>query len=210
MRAKKPRDDDPPGHAPAELPVEPQRGESSLADQQTGEHSQRNDYTERMDGDRPDLHRRLLEVWDHGVILTRMPNHRTAAWRFRLPAEFGHREVTEEVAALVARSGVRDGLVVVSLTGSTGAITTIEYEPGALADLRRALDQIAPANDDYEHNARWGDGNGFSHVRSALLKTSIAIPIVDGKPALGEWQQIVVINLDNRAREREVIAVICG
>lgn len=139
-----------------------------------------------------------------------MTNDRSATWRFRLPAEFGHRDVTEEVSELVARSGVRTGIAIVSLTGSTGAITTIEYEPGALADLRRALDQLAPANDDYAHNARWGDGNGFSHVRSALLKTSIAIPIVDGRLALGEWQQIVVINLDNRAREREVVGVISG
>ena len=139
-----------------------------------------------------------------------MANDRTATWRFRLQAEFGHRDVTDDVSALVERSGVRDGMVVISLTGSTGAITTIEYEPGALADLRRALDRLAPANEDYEHNARWGDGNGFSHVRSALLKTSIAIPIVNGKLALGTWQQVVVINLDNRAREREVVAVVCG
>jgi secondary thiamine-phosphate synthase enzyme len=139
-----------------------------------------------------------------------MTNDRTATWRFRLPAEFGHRDLTGEVSDLVARSGVRQGMVVVSLTGSTGAITTIEYEPGALADLRRALDHIAPANEDYEHNARWGDGNGFSHVRSALLKTSIAIPVLDGQLSLGTWQQIVVINLDNRAREREVVAVVCG
>lgn len=138
-----------------------------------------------------------------------MANERSATWRFRLHAEFGHRDITEDVADLVAVSAVREGMVVVSVTGSTGAITTIEYEPGALADLRRALDQLAPANDDYEHNARWGDGNGFSHVRSALLKTSVAVPIVGGKLALGEWQQIVVINLDNRAREREVVAVIC-
>ena len=96
-----------------------------------------------------------------------------------------------------------------SITGSTGAVTTIEYEPGTLADLRRALDGLAPATEDYAHNARWGDGNGFSQVRSALLKTGIAIPIVDGRLALSSWQQIVVINLDNRAREREVIAVVC-
>ena len=139
-----------------------------------------------------------------------MPAERSAAWRFRLPAEFGHRDVTEEVTELVARSGVRDGMVVVSLTGSTGAITTIEYEPGALADLRRALDRLAATDEDYEHNARWGDGNGFSHVRSALLKTSIALPIVDGELSVGTWQQIVVINLDNRERERHVVAVVCG
>src|SRR5687767_4521164 len=138
-----------------------------------------------------------------------MGHDRTATWRFRLPAEFGHRDITDDVADLAARSGIGDGMIVVSLTGSTGAITTIEYEPGALADLRRALDVLAPPNEDYEHNARWGDGNGFSHVRSALLKTSIVVPVLDGRLALGEWQQIVVINLDNRAREREVVALIC-
>lgn len=133
-----------------------------------------------------------------------------ARWRYRLGEEFGHRDITDDVVKLVTQSGVSTGVVVVNLTGSTGAITTIEYEAGALNDLRRALDQIAPANEDYAHNARYGDGNGFSHVRSALLKTSLAIPILDGKPALGTWQHVVVINLDNRAREREVVAVVVG
>ena len=118
--------------------------------------------------------------------------------------------MTAEVASLVADSGVDHGIAAVSVTGSTGAITTIEYEDGALNDLRRALDRIAATNDHYEHNARWGDGNGFSHVRSALLKTSICVPIAGGELALGTWQQIVVINLDNRAREREVVAVVLG
>ncbi len=131
-------------------------------------------------------------------------------WKVRLAAEFGHRDVTGEIVRLVAESGVNQGIAVVSLTGSTGAVTTIEYEPGALADLRRALDQLAPANEDYAHNARWGDGNGFSHVRSALLKPSLAIPVTDGELQLGTWQQIVVINLDNRPREREIVAVVVG
>jgi secondary thiamine-phosphate synthase enzyme len=135
---------------------------------------------------------------------------RVQRWNVRLEAEFGHRDVTEQVAQLVAQSGVKEGLAVVSLTGSTGAVTTIEYEPGALADLRRALDAVAPSNDDYAHNARWGDGNGFSHVRSALLKPSLAIPILDGRLHVGTWQQIVVINLDNRPREREIVAVVLG
>jgi len=135
---------------------------------------------------------------------------RSARWQFRLGAEFGHRDVTDEVEALVASSGVHEGMVVVSLTGSTGAITTIEYEEGALADLRQALDRVAPAHADYAHNERWGDGNGFSHLRSALLKTSLAVPIVDGRVALGSWQQIVVLNLDNRTRDREVVAVVVG
>ncbi len=141
-----------------------------------------------------------------------MPPHPTLSrsWSFSLPAEFGHRDVTAELEGLVGDSGIRTGVVVVQLVGSTGAITTIEYEPGVLEDLRRALDLIAPANEDYAHNARWGDGNGFSHVRSALLKTSLAIPVVDGRPVLGTWQQVVVLNLDNRSRKREVVAVVTG
>ncbi len=135
---------------------------------------------------------------------------RVRRWAVKLAAEFGHRDVTEDVAARVAESGVRCGAAIVSLTGSTGAVTTIEYEGGALADLRRALDRLAPAGDDYAHNARWGDGNGFSHIRSALLKTSLAVPVVEGRLQLGTWQQIVVINLDNRPREREVVAVVVG
>ena len=94
------------------------------------------------------------------------------------------------------------------MVGSTGAITTIEYESGALSDLRRALDAIAPVDGEYAHNARWGDGNGFSHVRSALLKTSLSIPVLEGRLALGTWQQVVAINLDNRPRDRELAAVI--
>ena len=131
-------------------------------------------------------------------------------WRYRLKAEFGCRDVTDDVSELVSASGVKEGIVVVSLTGSTGAITTIEFEPGALKDLRDALERIAPLGAHYDHNARWGDGNGFSHVRSALLKTSISVPIMDGKLTLGTWQQIVVLNLDNREREREVVAVVCA
>jgi len=127
-----------------------------------------------------------------------------------LPAEFGHRDVTEQVAGWVADAGVRTGVLVIQSVGSTGGLTTLEYEPGALADLRRAFDLLAPADGRYEHNARWGDGNGFSHIRSALLKTSLAIPIVDGRLRLGTWQQIVVINFDNRPRDREVIGVVHG
>jgi len=131
-------------------------------------------------------------------------------WTCHLAEEFGHADVTGQVEELVRESGVGDGVAVVALVGSTGAVTTIEYESGALSDLRAALDRIAPADAHYEHNARWGDGNGFSHVRSALLKTSIAIPVVDGQLQLGVWQQIVVINFDNRPRSREVVATVIG
>ncbi len=131
-------------------------------------------------------------------------------WTLRLAAEFGHADVTDEVAAVVAASGVASGLALVSLTGSTGAVTTIEYEPGALADLRRALERLAPRDAEYAHNERWGDGNGFSHVRSALLKPALALAVVDGRLALGTWQQIVVLNLDNRPRQREVVVMVTG
>jgi secondary thiamine-phosphate synthase enzyme len=131
-------------------------------------------------------------------------------FHFKLPAEFGHRDVTAEVAQLVSESGIKTGMAVVHTVGSTGAVTTIEYEQGALADLERALDVLAPLDAHYEHNARWGDGNGFSHVRSALLKTSLSIPVVDGQLTLGTWQQIVVINLDNRSRSRDLVVVVVG
>jgi secondary thiamine-phosphate synthase enzyme len=129
-------------------------------------------------------------------------------WSVHLPAEFGHADITPELERVVRDAGIRTGVLTVQMLGSTGAITTIEYESGALSDLRRALEAIAPTDGDYAHNARWGDGNGFSHVRSALLKTSLAIPVVDGELVLGTWQQVVAINLDNRDRVRELIAVL--
>ena len=127
-----------------------------------------------------------------------------------LDAEFGHRDVTGDVSGWVTESGIQTGICVVQSVGSTGAITTIEYETGALEDLHRAVEELAPARGPYEHNERWGDGNGFSHVRSALLKTSLAVPIVDGSLQLGTWQQIVVIHFDNRPRERRITAVLVG
>ncbi|HBY61051.1 MAG TPA: secondary thiamine-phosphate synthase enzyme, partial [Solibacterales bacterium] len=90
------------------------------------------------------------------------------------------------------------------------AITTIEYEPGCVADLQRALEAIAPANDNYRHNARWGDHNGYSHVRSALLGTARGYPVRAGALALGTWQQVVLIDLDDRPRRREVIVTVVG
>ena len=131
-------------------------------------------------------------------------------WSVRVAAEFGHADITPELQRLVSESSVGTGVLTVQMLGSTGAITTIEYESGALSDLRRALNALAPVDGDYAHNARWGDGNGFSHVRSALLKTSLSLPIVDGELAVGTWQQVVAINLDNRERVRELVAVLVG
>jgi secondary thiamine-phosphate synthase enzyme len=134
----------------------------------------------------------------------------TSRWTLRLAAEFGHADITPQLEKMVSESGVQTGVLTVQLLGSTGAITTIEYESGALGDLRRALETLAPVDADYAHNARWGDGNGFSHVRSALLKTSLSLPVVDGELAVGTWQQVVAINLDNRERQRELVAVLVG
>jgi secondary thiamine-phosphate synthase enzyme len=131
-------------------------------------------------------------------------------WAYELEAEFGHRDITGEVAELVTDSGIRTGTVSLGMVGSTGGITTIEYESGALHDLRRALDTLAPASGEYEHNARWGDGNGFSHIRSALLKTGLSIPVVDGRLQLGTWQQVIILNFDNRSRRREIVGVVTG
>ncbi len=117
-------------------------------------------------------------------------------------------DISEQVARIVEESGVREGVVNVSGRGSTLGITTIEYEPGAVADLARALDRIAPANRDYAHNARWGDDNGYAHLRSALIGTAKSFPVRSGAPDLGTWQQIIFCDFDSRPREREVTVTV--
>ncbi len=119
-------------------------------------------------------------------------------------------DVTAEVQAAVAESGVKEGVVVVFTPGSTAAVTTIEYEPGAVSDLVRALREIAPEQREYAHNARWGDGNGYSHLRAALLGPSVSIPVAGGKVVLGTWQQVVVLDFDNKARRRRVVMQVVG
>lgn len=139
-----------------------------------------------------------------------MPQSMERRWDYDLAAEFGHRDVTADLDTLVAASGVHTGVAVVHIVGSTGGVTTIEYESGALADLQRALEALAPSTGQYAHNARWGDGNGFSHLRSTILKTSVSIPVLEGRLALGTWQQIIVLNFDNRRRSRTVVGVVIG
>jgi secondary thiamine-phosphate synthase enzyme len=119
-------------------------------------------------------------------------------------------DISDAVTKIVKQSRVQNGLVNVFCSGSTGGITTIEYESGVINDLKKAIEKIAPSNMPYEHDKRWGDGNGFSHVRAALMKPSLTIPLVNGKLTLGTWQQIVFIDFDNRAREREVVVQIMG
>jgi secondary thiamine-phosphate synthase enzyme len=117
-------------------------------------------------------------------------------------------DITARVEQIIADSGVQSGMVLLFTPSSTSAFTTIEYESGALDDLRRALDEIAPQDGDYAHNLRWGDGNGHSHLRAALLGPSLAIPIVDGRLTLGTWQQIVFLDFDVRARQRRLVVQI--
>lgn len=119
-------------------------------------------------------------------------------------------DITPQVARIVGESQVRQGLVNVSGRGSTLGITTIEFEPGAVADFARALDRIAPSNQDYAHNARWGDDNGYAHLRSALIGTAKSFPVQDGALHLGTWQQIVLCDFDSRPRDREVTVTVAG
>ncbi len=119
-------------------------------------------------------------------------------------------DITDKVTSVLEESKVEDGLVTVFCSGSTAAITTIEYESGVINDLKKAIERIAPSNIPYEHDRRWGDGNGFSHVRAALMKPSLSIPVVKGKLVLGTWQQIVFIDFDNRGRQRSLIVQVIG
>lgn len=119
-------------------------------------------------------------------------------------------DVTPHVHGVIGRSKIENGLVTVFCSGSTGAVTTIEYESGVLKDLQRAIEKIVPSNLSYEHDRRWGDGNGFSHVRAALMKPSLTVPLVKGRLALGTWQQIVFVDFDNRKRERHLLVQVIG
>jgi secondary thiamine-phosphate synthase enzyme len=109
-------------------------------------------------------------------------------------------DITRQIADVVHASGLSDGIVTVFTPSSTSGLTTIEFESGALADLERLMDQIVPPHQDYQHNLRWGDGNGYSHVRAALVGPSLTIPFVKGRLTLGTWQQVVFLDFDNRAR----------
>ncbi len=119
-------------------------------------------------------------------------------------------DITDDVIMAVKDSGIDDGIVTVFAPGSTMAVTTLEYEPGLVFDLTQALERIAPQDITYQHNERWHDGNGHSHVRASLLGQSESFPIIDGVVALGTWQQIICIDLDNRPRSRKLIVQIVG
>ncbi|MFO7639290.1 MAG: secondary thiamine-phosphate synthase enzyme YjbQ [bacterium] len=120
------------------------------------------------------------------------------------------RDITGELLRIVAEAGVKTGVVCLGCPGSTTGITTIEFEPGAVADFQRALEQLAPQAGEYHHNDTWGDGNGFAHLRSALVGTSRCFPVREGRPELGTWQQVVFLDFDNRARRRSITVTVLG
>jgi secondary thiamine-phosphate synthase enzyme len=119
-------------------------------------------------------------------------------------------DLTDRVQEAIESSGLKHGLVTVFVGGSTAAITTIEYEPGLLQDLPAALERVAPKSAEYKHEERWHDGNGHSHVRASILGPSLVVPFRDGRLCLGTWQQIVLVELDIRARTRNIILQILG
>ena len=119
-------------------------------------------------------------------------------------------DITGEVARHVRSSGLKNGIVTLFTSSSTSALTTIEYESGVVHDLQQLFDRIVPSDMDYRHNLRWGDGNGHSHVRHALVGPSLTIPFVEGQMTLGTWQQVIFLDFDNRARSRSVVVQIMG
>ncbi len=119
-------------------------------------------------------------------------------------------DITAEVGRLLKESLVHNGLCALFVPGSTGALTTIEYESGVIEDLKRAVERMAPESIPYAHDARWGDGNGYSHVRAALIGPSLHIPVTGGMLALGTWQQVVLLDFDNRPRERRILVQFHG
>jgi secondary thiamine-phosphate synthase enzyme len=119
-------------------------------------------------------------------------------------------DITEEVDQHIKNSGLAHGIVTLFTPSSTSALTTTEFESGVVHDLQQLFDRIAPLDIDYRHNLRWGDGNGHSHVRHALLGPSLTVPFVKGRMTLGTWQQIIFVDFDNRARSRAVVVQIMG
>ncbi|MDM7935717.1 MAG: secondary thiamine-phosphate synthase enzyme YjbQ [Methanothrix sp.] len=120
------------------------------------------------------------------------------------------RDITREVATAVGGSGIASGLVTVFVPGATGAVTTIEHEDGLVKDMADLLERLIPERREYAHNLRWHDGNGHSHLRASLLGPGLTIPLVEGILEIGEWQQIIFLELDNRPRNRRIVVQIIG
>jgi secondary thiamine-phosphate synthase enzyme len=119
-------------------------------------------------------------------------------------------DITEMVEEKVEKAGLKSGIALVFVPGSTGGLTTMEYEPGLNKDIEHLMEEVVPQGAEYAHNLTWGDGNGFSHVRSSLVGTSFTAPVVKGQLLLGTWQQIVFLDFDNRSRSRRLVVQIIG
>ena len=119
-------------------------------------------------------------------------------------------DITRELEHLVAESGLRSGTLTVFCPSSTSGVTTVEYEPGAVSDLKGMFEELVPSNREYAHNAPWGDGNGHSHLRAALLGASLTIPFLERSLTLGTWQQVIYIDFDIRPRQRELVVQMIG
>lgn len=120
------------------------------------------------------------------------------------------RDLTELVAGVIAQAGMNAGLATVSVVGSTAGVTTLEFEPGVVADLNAVWEALAPRRGDYQHHQRWGDDNGSSHVRAAMLGPSLSLPFDAARLCVGAWQQIVLIEFDTRPRRREIVVQVIG
>ncbi len=120
------------------------------------------------------------------------------------------RDLTDPVRKLIGEEGLEEGSVLLFVPGSTAGLSTIEFESGAVEDLRAAVERLAPQGVRYAHDDRWGDGNGFSHVRAALLKPDLEVPVAGGELLLGTWQQIILLDFDNHARRRTVVCQLRG
>ncbi len=119
-------------------------------------------------------------------------------------------DITEQVQSILKKHQVKDGNVTIFVSGSTAGVTTIEYEPGLLKDLPEAFDRIAPMDKRYHHDSRWGDDNGYAHVRASILGASLTVPFSGGRLLVGTWQQIVLVDFDNRPRTRNIVVQIIG
>lgn len=119
-------------------------------------------------------------------------------------------DLTQDIQNQINSSGINDGVVTIFTPSATSGITTLEFEPGCVKDLQRLFNEIIPPEKDYAHNQRWGDGNGHSHTRAGLIKPSLTVPIVEGKMTLGTWQSIILVDFDNRSRERQLVLQIMG
>jgi len=119
-------------------------------------------------------------------------------------------DITSDVSAILEHSGMNEGIANIFVSGSTAGITTVEYEPGLVADLKNTFEKLVPSVATYEHDKKWGDGNGHAHVRASLLGASLVIPFKDRELLLGTWQQLILIDFDNRERSRQIIVQLSG